>query len=190
MDEIGFENFEKIKKISNESDRWRFIYNIAKNYGFEGIHLTNTLYKELNLDLNNIPSYFNEFKLTYHFGGLYKINSIEELQSFDNDLKESFDVAINHNMHDISIHPPYTYGLSLAEKKLCLYFFNEAINKWVKIALQHNISFSLETHVTGEFFLFNGLNQYVQFIDNHSNLGILIDISHNYFDGYSEEDIY
>lgn len=36
MDEIGFENTEKIRLIQNESMRWKFIYEIAKEYGFKG----------------------------------------------------------------------------------------------------------------------------------------------------------
>ena len=37
MDEIGIENAEKIKLIDSESARWQFIYDTAKEYGFEGI---------------------------------------------------------------------------------------------------------------------------------------------------------
>ena len=39
MDEIGFENTEKIKSIASEADRWQFIYNVAKSYGFGGIFI-------------------------------------------------------------------------------------------------------------------------------------------------------
>lgn len=44
MDEIGLENTEKIKLIDNESKRWKFIYEVAKEYGFNGIHFTPSLY--------------------------------------------------------------------------------------------------------------------------------------------------
>jgi len=42
---------------------------------------------------------------------------------------------------------------------------------------------------SGEFFLFRGLEEYILFADKHPDLGILIDISHNYFDNYSEDTI-
>ncbi len=48
MDEIGFENTEKIKILETESLKWKFIYDVAKEYGFDGIHFTPSLYKELN----------------------------------------------------------------------------------------------------------------------------------------------
>ena len=187
MDEIGLENTEKIKFIDNESKRWKFIYEIAKEYGFNGIHFTPSLYKEFGLDLHNIPTYFEDFKLTFHFGGIYKIISNEDYQRFDQELCDGFKIANKHRMHDISIHPPYIYGISSAERKVSLSFFNKAITKWTKKAKELDITFSLETHVSGEFFLFRGLEEYTLFVDRHPDLGILIDISHNYFDNYSED---
>jgi len=47
----------------------------------------------------------------------------------------------------------------------------------------------LETHVSGDFFLFRGLEEFITFTDNHPDLSILIDISHNYFDNYPEDAI-
>ena len=43
MDEIGFENTEKIKSMSSEADRWKFVYDVAKSFGFEGVHFTPSL---------------------------------------------------------------------------------------------------------------------------------------------------
>jgi len=54
---------------------------------------------------------------------------------------------------------------------------------------ESNISFALETHVSGDFFLFKWLEEYIVFADKHPDSGILIDISHNYFDNYSEDAI-
>jgi len=191
MDEIGFENEEKIKSISSESDRWQFMYDISKNYGFEGIHITPSLYTKLGLDLSNIPDYFQDFKLSLHLGGLHAIMSERDTEAFDNELENAFEIALRHNMHDISIHPPVNNdtGFSSDEKKICEEWFDKAIAKWVKEAVHLNISLSLETHVTGEFFLFDGLYEYTRFIDRHPDLGVLIDISHNYFDKFSEDDI-
>lgn len=42
---------------------------------------------------------------------------------------------------------------------------------------------------TESLFLFNGLEEFIIFTDKHPDLGILIDISHDYFDNYSEDDI-
>ena len=190
MDEIGFENTEKIKSMKTEAERWQFIYNTAKLYGFEGVHFTPSLYgKDFELDLNNIPNYFQDFKLTLHFGGLHKFFTEESFNSFEADLSQGFEIAIRNNMHDISLHPPDIYGISQDEKKLCLEFFHKAIDKWLGVAIKSNISLSLETHVSGKYFLFDGLEEYVKFIDNYPNLGVLIDVSHNYYDGYSEDDI-
>lgn len=188
MDEIGLQNTEKIKQIENEPKRWRFIYDTAKEYGFEGIHFTPSLYKEFGLDLHNIPSYFEDFKLTFHFGG-YNMTSDKDCEAFDKSLSDSFQIACKHKMHDLSIHPPYVYGLSSDERKACLSLFDKAITKWVEVSKEMNITFSLETHVSGEYFLFRGYQEFIPFTDKHPDLGILIDISHNYYDGYSEDAI-
>ena len=54
--------------------------------------------------------------------------------------------------------------------------------------MQNNISLSLETHVF-KLFLLNGLNEFTKFIDIYPDLGVLIDISHNYYDNYTEDNI-
>jgi len=171
MDEIGFENAEKIK---TESDKWRFIYNVAKNYGFEGIHITPSLYKKFDLDIDNIPEYFSDFKLTFHVS--------------EKDLEKSLELAVKHNMYDVSIHPPPSS--SPTEKNLSVELFKKSVDKWLNKFLKRGISFSLETHVAGEYFLFDGLYEFVNFIDLFPELGVLIDISHNYYNPqYSEDDI-
>ena len=190
MDEIGFENTEKIKNVESEADRWRFIYDVAKSYGFEGVHFTPSLYsKDFRLDLNNIPKYFQYFELTLHFGGLQKIISESDFDAASVALAQGFEIATKNNMHDISLHPPYISEISADEKKLCLEFFCRLIDKWLDIALKSSITLSLETHISGKYFLFDGLGEYVKFIDRYPDLGVLIDVSHNYYDGYSEYEI-
>ena len=60
----------------------------------------------------------------------------------------------------------------------------------MKYGIENNVSLSLETHISGKYFLFNRYVEYIDFVNNYPLLGILIDISHNYYDNYSEEDIY
>ena len=190
MDEIGFENTEKIKSISAEADRWKFIYDAAKSHGFEGVHFTPSLYnKDFGLDLENIPSYFQDFKLTLHFSGLHEIISESAYESFSTELAKGFEIAKRNNMHDISLHPPYAYETSASEKNLRYELFRRVIDKWLGVALKNGISLTLETHVTGKYFLFDGLTEYTDFISQYPELGVLIDISHNYYDGYSEDEI-
>ena len=190
MDEIGFENAEKIKTINAKSDRWRFIYDTAEAYGFDGIHITPPLYKEFGLDVCDVPGYFRDFKLTFHLGGIYKVASKNEYEAFNRDLEIGFDVAVKHSMHDMSIHPPYIHKLTKLEKDSSLEYLHRAIEKWVKAATKCDISLSLETHVAGEWFLFNGLNEFADFVDMYPDLGVLIDISHNYYGPpHSEDDI-
>ena len=190
MDEIGHENTKKIKTITSESDRWLFIFDVANSYGFEGIHFTPSLYNnDFGLDLNNIPDYFQNFKLTLHFGGLHNIITEADHNTFDVALAQCFEIATKNNMHDISLHPPNIYGISADEKKSCYELFHKTIDKWLSIALKSTFSLSLETHVSGKYFLFDGLSEYVKFIDHYPDLGVLIDVSHNYYDGYSEDEI-
>jgi len=191
MKSIGFENEEKIKTIKAETDRWQFLYDISKDYGFEGIQFDAVDTVGYGLELNNLPEYFEEFKLTFHFGGHYKIMSQREYDIFNKDLGESFETALKHKMHDISLHPPIDAinGFTIKERKICEEWFDKAMTKLVKETLRSNISLSLESHDYGGAFLFDGLREYARFIDKHPNLGVLIDISHNYYDKFSEDDI-
>jgi sugar phosphate isomerase/epimerase len=189
MDEIGIENAVKIKTITSESDRWKFIYDTAMDYGFDGIHFTPSLYQIFDLDLRNIPDYFHDFKLTFHLGGMYIVPD-DNFDEFNAKMENAFEIAVRHNMHDISIHPPYIHNLSAANKALSLKFLGKFIDRWLKKLLDNKISLSLETHVTGEYFLFSSLNEFVAFTDQYPDLGVLIDISHNYYEPqYSEDDI-
>ena len=84
----------------------------------------------------------------------------------------------------------YINKLTAAEKDLSLSYFNTAVDKWLNILMDNGISLSLETHVAGEWFLFDGLYEYAEFVDKYPDLGVLIDISHNYYEPqYSEDDI-
>lgn len=189
MDEIGFENAEKIKKIPKEADRWQFIYDTAKSYGFEGIHFTPSLYKDFSLDLANIPDFFQDFTLTFHFGGVHSLVSEADFAAIDKDLRAAFEIARKHNMHDISIHPPYIHKLTGDDKRKCHSLFRQAVEGWLEMMSGSGISLTLETHVSVEYFLFNGLAEYGSFVDSFPDLGVLIDLSHNYYDGYGEEEI-
>ena len=188
MDEIGYQNNEIIKAIDQESDRWKFIYNTARSYGFEGIHITPSLYNKFGLNLGNIPDYFQDFILTFHLGGGY-IAPENRYEESNKNIETAFEIAIKHNMHDISIHPP-NHELTEIEKGKSLEFLHKVMSKWLIISVQSGISLSLETHVAGEYFLFDGLKEFSEFIDIYPDLGVLIDISHNYYNPkYSEDDI-
>ena len=190
MKSIGFEHEEKIKAISSESERWQFLYNIAKNYGFEGIQFDAVDTVGYRLDIRNIPEYFDDFKLTLHLGGHNKFICDKDCIVFDEKLENALNIAIKHKMHDISIHPPVdTEGFTPDKRKISEKYFDRAITKWVKETLRENISLSLESHDYGKVFLFDGLYEYSKFIGKHPELGVLIDISHNYYDNYSEKDI-
>ena len=80
-------------------------------------------------------------------------------------------------------------GFTIEEKKICEEWFGKTMTKWVTEALRSNISLSVETHVYGGMFLFDGLHDYAKFVGRHPDLGVLIDISHNYHMSFSEDDI-
>lgn len=189
MDEIGLENNEKILGLKSEVDKWSFIIETAKAYGFEGIHITPSLYKSFGLDTNNIPLSISEFHLTYHFGGLVNILTESDCSKYEKELDNAFDIANRYNMKDISLHPPVIEGYSNEEKLKSSELFSEIMRKWCAYAKEKNITLSLETHLYEPFFLFGRLEQYIDFYVSQKNMGILIDVSHNYFSGYSEQEI-
>jgi len=189
MDEIGLENNEKISGLKNESEKWAFITKTARAYCFEGIHITPSLYKSFGLDTNNIPISINEFHLTYHFGGLVNVSTESECSKYEKELDNAFNIAIRHDMKDISLHPPVIEGFTNDEKLKSSELFSEIIRKWSAYAKEKNITLSLETHLYEPSFLFGSYEHYINFCNGQKNMGILIDVSHNYFSGYNEQDI-
>jgi len=145
---LGNENEEKIININSEPDRWKFIYDIAKAYGFEGIHIGSNVgddmyVEEYKLDLNNIPDYFTDLKFTLHLGGHDRFICEKDCKTFDEKLENAFKVAVKHKIYDISLHPLDISGFTATEKSLSLEFFHKTISKWVKVTLQNNVSLSL-----------------------------------------------
>lgn len=43
MDEIGLQNTDEIKRTENEPKRWRLIFNIAKEYGFDNAKIQSSI---------------------------------------------------------------------------------------------------------------------------------------------------
>ncbi|MDR0896776.1 MAG: TIM barrel protein [Oscillospiraceae bacterium] len=189
MDEIGFENTEKIIALRHEAEKWAFLFAIASTYGFTGIHITPSLYASLGLSVEAIPSDAGAFHLSYHLGGLYRILTAEDCAKFEALLDRSFAIVERHKMKDISLHPPVIEGFTSAEKGKSGDLFAKILRKWSTSAKEQGFTLSLETHLYEPYFLFGTLAQYKAFYHEQADMGILIDISHNYFSGYSEQEI-
>jgi sugar phosphate isomerase/epimerase len=190
MDEIGSDNLEIVKNSDQIIDRWGSIYKIAKEFGFQGIQMSPQLYEEeLGLPLNNIPEFMNEFRLTYHVGGLFTLNSSSDFEQLNSQIKKSFDNSVEFGMEDVSIHPPFIKENIKKSKDKSKQYFSALIEYWLPKFANRNISFSLETHVNSKYFIFEGLSDYCKYVSLYKELGILIDISHNLYEGYSEDEV-
>ena len=189
MDELGFENNEKIATFNKSTEKWSFISETARGCRFDGIHVTPSLYKSFGLDINEIPDYFDQFHLTFHLGGSHRVLQENECSQFQEMLDNAFRIASKHNVRDISLHPPVIEGCSAYEKECVKDNFSKIIEKWTANAKKMLFTLSLETHLYEPYFLFGNYVQYRRFSDEHPEMGILIDVSHNFFSGYSENEI-
>jgi sugar phosphate isomerase/epimerase len=189
MDEIGFENNERIVALKSEAEKWAFIFDIARTYGFTGIHITPSLYESFGLNVDRIPTEISEFHLSYHLGGHYNILTEDDCFKFETLLSNSFDIVERHQMKDISLHPPVISGFTIEEKIKSRVLFSKILRKWSAYAKEKRFTLSLETHLYEPYFLFGTLPQYKDFYDAQEDMGILIDISQNYFSGYDEQEV-
>jgi len=190
MDDFGDDYVEKITRINSEMDKWKLVSDIADKYGFTGIQINPSDYsKRLGLSLNQIPSFINKYRLTYHIGGIATLESEEDYKNLDNHISEALDISAECGAEDVSFHPPIiSDGTEIIRDKSKSYL-SRLIESWIPKFIDKNITLSLETHVTSKYFVFKGLRDYSQFVSNFEGLGVLIDVSHNFYDKYSVDEI-
>lgn len=58
------------------------------------------------------------------------------------------------------------------------------LSSWLPRFQDSGITLSLETHVTPHVFAFAGIQEFRDFVLSLPGLGVLIDVSHNHYDGY------
>lgn len=189
MDEIGSDNISKLEELGTPQERWEFIFKIANELGFDGVQFTPSLYeKKYQLSLNEIPPNFKKFRLTYHLGGWSAFNE-NEVEKFNEKMKNALNCACRFNMEDVSFHPPYFDEAQIQQRTTSKDNLRKFVEYWLPEFKRHGITLSLETHISSKYFVLDGLEEYYSFVKDYSELGVLIDISHNYFDGYSEASI-
>jgi hypothetical protein len=80
MDDIGDENVDMLRQISNELVKWRLIHDIASGFGFTGIQFSPAYPYKYGLTLSNVPDHIrHSFRLTYHLGDVPQLNDDEVL---------------------------------------------------------------------------------------------------------------
>jgi sugar phosphate isomerase/epimerase len=190
MDDFGDDYFEEIKTYKNENNKWRKISEIAGNYGFAGIQINPTLYKDkLGLSLRTIPDFLRQFRLTYHMGGISTLINEDDYNKLNCNIAESLEISELYGIEDVSFHPPFINEETEIIRIKSKQYLEKLIEAWVPKFEHKNISLSLETHVSSKYFCFKGLQDYREFADRMKSLGVLIDISHNFYDKYSVDEI-
>lgn len=190
MDDFGDDYLEKIKSANNGTDKWKMISDIACKYGFLGIQINPAVYKgQLGLSLNMIPSFLDKFRITYHIGGVSTLISEEDYSNLNNHISEAFAISTEYGIEDVSFHPPFISDDTDIIRDNSKRYLSKLIEFWVPKFSDKKITLSLETHVTSKYFIFKGLRDYFEFVSNFKGLGVLIDISHNFYDKYSVDEI-
>jgi sugar phosphate isomerase/epimerase len=109
-------------------------------------------------------------------------------------LEESLSIAKNFGIEDVSVHPPMLANASLQPPYLPVDVpehreksrvqLHTLLKVWIPRFQEQAITLSLESHVTASFFVFTGLPDFRDFVLNLPGLGVLVDVCHNYYDGY------
>jgi sugar phosphate isomerase/epimerase len=197
LEYLGIENVDRLKEIHSQSEKWRFIHNFAYESGFKGIQFYPAYENEFGLSFQSIPEYIRKsFRLTYHTGntGISRIITPDEIEKTDLVFSKSLQTASFIGAEDVSFHPPLVTDIALlpvAPDRVSTPDSNKTknqlrtlIKKWLPKFQACNITLSLETHMTPYVFIFSGLQDFHEFMLTVPGLGILIDVSHNYYDGY------
>lgn len=183
MDEIGADNVAALRLLDQPLQRWQMIDRIAEQFGFRGVQLTPRFYAEaLGLSIREMPDFMRKYRLTLHIGGGGRLQSAQDLERWSDLLGDGLQLAGLHFMEDVSFHPP-GFAPGTDDRALCLELLDRLTSHWLPQFEDKGIALSLESHSHSEYFAFDGLDHYLQFLQRHLGLGALIDISHCHYDG-------
>lgn len=98
-------------------------------------------------------------------------------------MQESLEIASQNGMEDVSLHPPRLADANDGDRQSVRATFMRIPKKWMPRYMDQGITLSLESHSGGKFFVFDGLSEFSDFLDELPGLGILADISHLWNDG-------
>lgn len=188
MDEFGSEKYNDLVTLKDAEEKWKRIHDLAQDYGFAGIQFNSKVYEQkLGLSLRSIPNTFRKFRLSYHVGGVSTLLSAEEMDMLSNSLKYSLQISRENGVEDVSFHPPL--APEGTNRNLATANLSRIIESWLPQFEAAGISLSMESHVAIPYFAFHGLEEFHQFVEQFPELGVLIDFSHNCFDGYSAKQV-
>lgn len=188
MDEIGNDSLQTVLHYDCPGDRWRQLSEIADRFGFRGVQLTSHFYAEtMGLPLLEMPACMYKYRLSYHIGGVRRLRTVEEMNEWSRLLEQGLSLAVLHSMEDVSLHPPEVTGGAGREESRQL--LSELFERWLPRYMQQGVTLSLESHSDPRFFVFEGLSDYARFINSLPGLGVLMDMSHCYFDGYNAQQV-
>ena len=137
--------------------------------------------------MQKIPDFIGKYRCTYHIGDVYSFQLAEDVKWLNDMLKNSLEIASIYQMEDVSFHPPLIKVEQ--ERRSTRERLYDHVSKWVPKFFEKDITLSMETHINGCYFVFNGFSDYVDFISSIPGLGVLIDVSHNFNDGFTIEEI-
>jgi sugar phosphate isomerase/epimerase len=93
-------------------------------------------------------------------------------------------------IEDVSFHPPGFFPPESErvipdERRIAIQQrLQRILTHWIPKYAACKTTISIESHITPQYFCFNGPDDYVQFIQETPNVGALLDVAHNHFDGF------
>lgn len=180
-----------IQELPTRKEKIQAYHNYVSSFDIEGIQLESR-YNELGLSIDELPyDILEHYRLTYHINGVRELFTDEDEEIHHHILAQAYElVTILPAIEDISFHPPGFFppqteshipdGLRNQIKER----FQRILAYWIPKYKTLKTSISIESHISEQYFVFKGPEDYIQFFDTTPHVGALIDTAHNHFDGF------
>jgi sugar phosphate isomerase/epimerase len=197
LKELGHDAVRHLHALATPAAKIRAYFGYVRAAGVEGIHLEDR-YETLGLALTDLPhDQLAPYRLTYHINGLRELFTDQDEEGHHAIFARIYKLLGNlPPVEDVSIHPPALFPPYPAERAITpdrrqesQRRFQRVLTAWIPRFARLKTTLSVESHITGAHFVFDGPDDYVRFILDTPQLGALLDTSHNYFDGYDNADL-
>ena len=189
--DLGHDVVAQLRELPTTQEKIRVYQEYLRTCDVEGVHLESR-YDDIGLPLTQFPyEILEHYRLTYHVNGLRELVTEHDEEAHHAVLAQVLElVAAVPAIEDVSFHPPGFFppesdGYIPDERRAAIkYRLQRLLAHWIPKYAAYHTTVSIESHITPQYFCFNGPDDYMQFIQETPGVGALLDVAHNHFDGF------